>query len=78
MNEFDEASATDDAPRRSVADLVAAGSHPSLRAVRQFQDRPLPPGALEGEGDGLDHVRLAGEEGGAVGRYELVGIGLRF
>jgi len=26
---------TDDAPRESVADLVAAGSHPSLRAVRQ-------------------------------------------
>lgn len=30
-----EALVTDDAPRRSVADLVAAGSHPSLRAVRQ-------------------------------------------
>jgi indole-3-glycerol phosphate synthase len=26
---------TDDAPRDSVADLVAAGAHPSLRAVRQ-------------------------------------------
>lgn len=30
-----EALVTDDAPRQSVADLVAAGSHPSLRAVRQ-------------------------------------------
>ncbi len=30
-----EALVTDDAPRRSVADLVAAGAHPSLRAVRQ-------------------------------------------
>ncbi|GHS86886.1 indole-3-glycerol phosphate synthase TrpC [Cellulomonas hominis] len=30
-----EALVTDDAPRESVADLVAAGSHPSLRAVRQ-------------------------------------------
>jgi indole-3-glycerol phosphate synthase len=29
-----EALVTDDAPRNSVADLVAAGSHPSLRAVR--------------------------------------------
>ncbi len=29
-----EALVTDDAPRESVADLVAAGSHPSLRAVR--------------------------------------------
>lgn len=29
-----EALVTDDAPRKSVADLVAAGSHPSLRAVR--------------------------------------------
>jgi indole-3-glycerol phosphate synthase len=29
-----EALVTDDAPRRSVADLVAAGAHPSLRAVR--------------------------------------------
>ena len=28
-----EALVTDDAPRESVADLVAAGSHPSLRAV---------------------------------------------
>ncbi len=30
-----EALVTDDAPRESVADLVAAGAHPSLRAVRQ-------------------------------------------
>jgi indole-3-glycerol phosphate synthase len=30
-----EALVTDDAPRQSVADLVAAGAHPSLRAVRQ-------------------------------------------
>ena len=30
-----ESLVTDDAPRESVADLVAAGSHPSLRAVRQ-------------------------------------------
>jgi indole-3-glycerol phosphate synthase len=30
-----EALVTDDAPRQSVADLVAAGSHPSLRQVRQ-------------------------------------------
>jgi len=30
-----EALVTDDAPRRSVADLVAAGAHPSVRAVRQ-------------------------------------------
>jgi len=30
-----EALVTEDAPRRSVADLVAAGAHPSLRAVRQ-------------------------------------------
>jgi indole-3-glycerol phosphate synthase len=30
-----EALVTDDEPRRSVADLVAAGAHPSLRAVRQ-------------------------------------------
>jgi indole-3-glycerol phosphate synthase len=30
-----EALVTDDAPRDSVADLVAAGAHPSLRAVRQ-------------------------------------------
>ena len=30
-----EALVTDEAPRRSVADLVAAGAHPSLRAVRQ-------------------------------------------
>ena len=30
-----EALVTDDAPRASVADLVAAGAHPSLRAVRQ-------------------------------------------
>ena len=30
-----EALVTDDAPRQSVADLVAAGSHPSLRKVRQ-------------------------------------------
>ncbi|HWK91592.1 MAG TPA: indole-3-glycerol phosphate synthase TrpC [Luteimicrobium sp.] len=29
-----EALVTDDAPRDSVADLVAAGAHPSLRAVR--------------------------------------------
>lgn len=29
-----EALVTDDAPRESVADLVAAGAHPSLRAVR--------------------------------------------
>jgi len=29
-----EALVTDDAPRASVADLVAAGAHPSLRAVR--------------------------------------------
>jgi indole-3-glycerol phosphate synthase len=29
-----EALVTDDAPRQSVADLVAAGAHPSLRAVR--------------------------------------------
>ena len=29
-----EALVTDDAPRKSVADLVAAGAHPSLRAVR--------------------------------------------
>lgn len=29
-----EALVTDDAPRRSVADLVAAGTHPSLRSVR--------------------------------------------
>ena len=30
-----EALVTDEAPRQSVADLVAAGAHPSLRAVRQ-------------------------------------------
>ena len=30
-----EALVTDEAPRKSVADLVAAGAHPSLRAVRQ-------------------------------------------
>lgn len=30
-----EALVTDDAPRKSVSDLVAAGAHPSLRAVRQ-------------------------------------------
>jgi len=30
-----EALVTDDEPLRSVADLVAAGAHPSLRAVRQ-------------------------------------------
>ncbi|WNB86860.1 indole-3-glycerol phosphate synthase TrpC [Cellulomonas sp. ATA003] len=30
-----EALVTDDAPRQSVADLVAAGAHPSLRAVRR-------------------------------------------
>ncbi len=30
-----EALVTDGAPRQSVADLVAAGSHPSLRAVRR-------------------------------------------
>lgn len=30
-----EALVTGDAPRRSVADLVAAGAHPSLRAVRR-------------------------------------------
>ncbi|MBO9554414.1 indole-3-glycerol phosphate synthase TrpC [Cellulomonas sp.] len=30
-----EALVTDDAPRNSVADLVAAGAHPSLRAVRR-------------------------------------------
>ena len=30
-----EALVTDDAPRKSVADLVAAGSHPALRAVRR-------------------------------------------
>ena len=30
-----EALVTDDAPRESVADLVAAGAHPSLRGVRQ-------------------------------------------
>ncbi|QTE30788.1 indole-3-glycerol phosphate synthase TrpC [Pengzhenrongella sicca] len=35
-----EALVTDDAPRESVADLVAAGSHPSLRAVRQRPTRP--------------------------------------
>jgi indole-3-glycerol phosphate synthase len=29
-----EALVTDGAPRASVADLVAAGSHPSLRSVR--------------------------------------------
>ncbi len=30
-----EALVTDDAPRQSVADLVAAGAHPSLRSVRR-------------------------------------------
>ena len=35
-----EALVTDDAPRESVADLVAAGSHPSLRAVRHRPTRP--------------------------------------
>ena len=34
-----EALVTDDAPRESVADLVAAGSHPSLRAVRNRPPR---------------------------------------
>lgn len=34
-----EALVTDDAPRESVADLVAAGAHPSLRAVRQRPNR---------------------------------------
>lgn len=34
-----EALVTDDAPRESVADLVAAGSHPSLRAVRSRPTR---------------------------------------
>ncbi|HEY8718846.1 indole-3-glycerol phosphate synthase TrpC [Pengzhenrongella sp.] len=34
-----EALVTDESPRKSVADLVAAGAHPSLRAVRQRPNR---------------------------------------